>query len=280
MDAKPLLVIPPAPARWMSLETLLDGTDSARLADMRSRFQEQMPGARDAFAMIPNGSLCLAIACIRRSGDLAVLGDVFTRPDHRLRGMARSLLQTLLSWFDMTGGKWLYLTTPAALGPAFFENFGFRGLHRGDSTDGPVLTMVRTMSHVANSPYGASEESVVVRELGRSDYPLLVAMLQYQAGADPRVPTAESATSAEAIASELLAQRDRGVCLLLGAERDGVLVGAVSLAIDKLGKRTYALALPHSGAPQTLLDAAVAAAMAKGYEQLDFPLSALGTTFA
>lgn len=280
MDAKPLLVMPPAPARWMSLESLLDGIDAARLADIRSRFQEQMPGARDAFAMIPNGSLCLAIACIRRSGDLAVLGDVFTRPDHRMRGMARSLLQTLLAWFDMTGGKWLYLTTPAAFGPAIFENFGFRTLHRGDSQDGPVLTMVRTLSHAAASPYATSQEPVAVRELSRSDYPLLVSMLQYHPGADPRVPMAESATTADAIASELLAQRDRGTCLLLGAERDGVLVGAVSLAVDKLGKRTYALALPHSGAPQVLLDAAVAAAMAKGYEQLDFPLSALGTTFA
>src|SRR5262245_24311984 len=143
---KPLLILPPAPNRWSSIEDYLDGTPPARIADLRNRFEAPQPEARDAFAIIPNGSLTLAFASIRRVGDIGVLGELSTRPDHRMRGFARSLIQTMLSWFDMTGGKWLYLTSPAGLASAIFENFGFRVLHRSSESD--AVTMMSTLSHV------------------------------------------------------------------------------------------------------------------------------------
>src|SRR5262245_52639324 len=145
-EMKPLLVIPPAPNRWLSIEDYLDGMPAARVADLRNRFESPQAEARDAFAIIPNGSLTLAFASIRRMGDIGVFGELSMRPDHRMRGFARTLIQTMLSWFDMTGGKWLYLTSPATLASAIFENFGFQVLHR--SSESNTVTMMSTLSHV------------------------------------------------------------------------------------------------------------------------------------
>jgi GNAT superfamily N-acetyltransferase len=270
---KPLLIIPPAPNRWSSIDDYLNGATEARIADLRNRFDAPLTDARDAFAIIPNGSLTLAFASIRRMGDIGVFGELSTRPDHRLRGFARSLIQTLLSWFDMTGGKWLYLTTPGALAPAIFENFGFRLLHRSGESD--AVSMLRTLSHVAESPYRGGSGPVRVRDVVRSDWPLIVALLQHHGGADPRVAIADSAAFAEATATDLLNQQDGGACKLLGAESGGKLLGLASLAVDQLGKRSYAMILPHSGGPAELTEAAVALGSAKGYERVEFPLSAL-----
>lgn len=272
---KPLLIIPPAPNRWSSIEDYLDGAPAARIADLRNRFDAPISDARDAFAIIPNGSLTLAFASIRRMGDIGVFGELSTRPDHRLRGFARTLIQTLLSWFDMTGGKWLYLTTPAPLAPAIFENFGFRALHRSGESD--AISMLRTLSHAADSPYRGASGTPRVRDVVRSDWPLIVALLQHHGGADPRVPIAESAATAEATATDLLTQQDGGVCKLLGADLAGKLLGLASLAVDQLGKRSYAMVLPHSDGPAELAAAAVALGSAKGYEHVEFPLSALAT---
>lgn len=273
---KPLLILPPAPNRWPSTEDYLDGSPPARIADLRNRFETPRPEARDAFAIIPNGSLTLAFASIRRVGDIGVLGELSTRPDHRLRGFARSLIQTMLSWFDMTGGKWLYLTSPAALAGAIFENFGFRVLHRSSESD--AVTMLRTLSHVADSPYRGQTGSVRVRDVSRADWPWVVALLQHHAGADPRVAIAESAVSAETGATDLLNQQDAGVCKLLGAEGGGKLLGLASLAVDQLGKRSYGMILPHAGAPGDLQAAVVALGQTKGYEHVEFPLNALAAT--
>lgn len=81
----------------------------------------ELSGSRDALALLPDGGRVLAIAALRRREQFGVLGQLFTHPDHRRRGYARQLLQALLSWFDMTGGRWLYLTSPQALAGEVFE---------------------------------------------------------------------------------------------------------------------------------------------------------------
>ncbi|MBI5864914.1 MAG: GNAT family N-acetyltransferase [Planctomycetes bacterium] len=272
---KPLLVIPPSPTRWDSVSALLENADAALMADLHGRVCDRLEGANDAFAVIPNGSLTLAFACIRRSEDVGVFGDLLTRADHRQRGFARSLLQTLLSWFDMTGGKWLYLTTPPQLASAIFENFGFRRLHQWPAENPTHVAMMRALSHVSPTPHPTQVGEPVIRPVTRADYPLAVSLLQHSAGPDSRVALAETAASAETFVANLLAQQERGVCKLLAATSGPVLSGIASVAVDQLGKRTYAMTMPHDSAPESLASAAVELGRANGYENVDFPLRAL-----
>ena len=104
---KPLLIIPPAATRLSAIEPLLATSPAPRLADLRERIARRPPGSLDAFAALPDGPNMLAFACIRRCGGFGLLSDLFSRSDARRQGHAMRLLQTLLSWFDMTGGRWL-----------------------------------------------------------------------------------------------------------------------------------------------------------------------------
>jgi hypothetical protein len=128
---------------------------------------------------------------------------------------------------------------------------------------------------VADSPYRGGPGSSRVRDVLRADWPLIVALLQHQSGADPRVAIAESAVAAETAATDLLNQQETGVCKLLGAESGGKLRGLASLAVDQLGKKSYAMIVPPTGAPAELQAAVVALGQTKGYEHVEFPLSAL-----
>jgi GNAT superfamily N-acetyltransferase len=271
---KPLLVIPPSPARWPAVETLFlaAGADAARIQDLSRRYAARLEDASDAMALIPSGGLVLAAACIRRRGTIGVLGDLFVREDHRKRGLARSLLQTLLSWFDMTGGKWLLLASDAALAAGFFEHFGFAPLHRCDVGGRSMVSQLRILGGATHGPLDELTGGVTIRTLVRADFPLLMALGQYLPGPDPRVAQAEAALTCELTLLDLLAQKDRGTCELIGAEQNERIVGLASVAVDQLGKRTYAMLMPHSGSPRELRDATVALAAGKGYETVDFPL--------
>lgn len=272
---KPLLVIPPSPARWSGVESLLDFVEPVRLADLRKRLSAPLPGAADAIAIVPSGSLVLAVASIRRHGDAGVLADLYTRPDHRKRGLARSLLQTLLSWFDMTGGKRLYLSTTTDLAIAIFENFGFQLLHAAPREPHAAAVMLRTPFGASREPLRDASGAVEIADLTAADFPRMVELLQHRPGPDPRVAIAESAVAAEASVFELLAQQDRGGCRLLGASRGGLLVGVASLATDQLGDRTFAMMIPHVDAPAELRDAVTRLAAQRGYQHVEYPMEAL-----
>lgn len=277
--SKPLLVLPPSPPRWPAIEALLENETPDPLSDLRARLTEPTEGANDAFAVQPDGAHVRAFGGLRRKLDVGVLGHFFTAPTHRQRGLARQLMQTLLSWFDMTGGKWLYACCPAALYSSFLEHFGFRVLHaRPDDPDAPLF-LLRTQAHVRGLPIeqGGTPD---VRELSRADWPLIVALLQHRPGPDPRVSQAESALAAEATAHDLLAQAARGQCALLGAGGAAYLSALASLATDQLGQRSYAMILPHGDPHANLRAAVLSLAAAKGYEQVDFPLEAVGSTGA
>lgn len=147
--AKPLLILPPAPARRAALEDLLLDARPAARADLCRRLAEPPPGSRDAVAIVPDGGRALAAACIARRYDVGVLTSVFTRKELRLRGHARRLLQTLLAWFDTTGGRWLFAVAPPELLAPIFEPFGFRVLHRGAE----AAALVRTLAAVGDEPF-------------------------------------------------------------------------------------------------------------------------------
>jgi GNAT superfamily N-acetyltransferase len=272
---KPLLIMPPAVARWPAFETLLATEEPIWMEDLRRRLCEGVEGARDAFAVIPDGGRVLAAACIRRRHQVGVLGQLFTHPEHRQRGHARRLMQTLLSWFDMTGGRWLLATAGAGVYAGFLEHFGFRVLHG----DGGAVALERSLASVAGEPAAAMAGEATIAPLGRADWPSLVALLMHRGGSDRRVAAQETALTAERTALELVEQADRGLCALLGAWRDERLAGMASVAIDQLGGRTYAMIVPHAGAPENLRPAAVALAQARGYEQVEFPLEAVGAGF-
>jgi GNAT superfamily N-acetyltransferase len=268
---KPLLIMPPAAARWPAFETLLTSEEPIWLEDLRRRLSEGLDGAHDAFAIIPEGGRAVAAACLRRRHQVGVLGQLFTHPAHRKRGHARRLVQTLLSWFDMTGGRWLLATASVSLFADFLEHFGFRVLHSGGGT----VALERALAGVDGKPAGQGAGETRVAPLGRADWPLLVALQMYCGGADRRVSPWEAALSAERAALELVEQSDRGHCALLGAWYEDRLAGAASVAVDQLGGRTYAMIIPHEGAPQELRAGAIGLARARGYEQVEFPLEAV-----
>lgn len=272
---KPLLILPPAPLRWMATEELLAHEPAARLNDLKVRIAEGVDGAADALAAIPDGSRFHSVACIRRRREIGVVGQMFTQEHQRKKGLARALLQTLLGWFDMTGGKWLYATAPAELVDDFFAHFGFRVLHRGASDGQACVTLLRRLSSAAESPYDAASAEVEIRDVSRGDWPLIVSLHQHLRGADPRSDAAESALLAERTAADLLAQQDDGVCHLRGAFCSSRLVGLASIATERLGDRTYAMLIPHDRPPERLREAVVEFAKSKGYERIDYPMEAL-----
>lgn len=274
---KPLMILAPSTSRWSAIEQLLAHEDAALLRDLRARLTKPADGHPDAFAIAPDGSKALACAAIRRSGNIGVLGPVFTRPEFRRRGLARGLLQTLLSWFDMTGGKWLYATSPREICAEMFEHFGFSVLRRyaGDGED--LVTMLRRQGRTPESPFEKLDPRMSVRAARRSDWPLLVALLQHFPGADPRTELDESAAGAERAALEWLAQAEDGACKLTISASGGHVVGLGSLATGQTGRRSYAMLVPHNHPPEGLRNAVLSQAAALGYEQVDFPMEALRT---
>lgn len=272
---KPLLILAPSPSRWPAVAELLADEEALWLDDLRRRMTAELSGSRDALALLPDGGRVLAIAALRRREQFGVLGQLFTHPDHRRRGYARQLLQALLSWFDMTGGRWLYLTSPQALAGEVFEKFGFRPLHGPSAGAGGRLTMLRTPAHVPENPFEGLSGRVHIREAGRADWPLIVALLQYHHGPDPRVPLEESAPAAETTALDLIARQERGECRLVAACCQERIIGLGSVATDQSGPRTYAMLMPcdcpHPGLRPALLECA----RTRGYEQVEFPMDAL-----
>jgi len=273
---KPILIIPPAPARWPAIQELLRHKGEPWLTDLERRFVTGVPGAQDAYAVLPAGGPLLASACINKCGDVGVLGHCFTRPEHRRRGYARQLVETLLSWFDMTGGKWLFLGTTTELDEGLYRKFGFAPLRRAAWAPYDRLTMCRIGAGVTGDPFITAADGVTVRELTRAAWPAMVTLLQYRPGPDPRVPLEESAVIAEAFTLDLIAHQERGACSLQGAFRGPRLVGLATVATDREGARTYAMLIPHADAPPELRAAVTELARGRGYTQVDFPMEGLG----
>lgn len=271
---KPLLIVLPAPERWPVISDFLSHKSESWRYDMQKRFQDGVPGGRGGAALIVNGGDLLAAACIAAAGDVGVLSHVFTRPDMRGRGLARRAIETLLAWFDMTGGKWLYL----GCAPEFvdmYAKFGFRPLHVFKDDDRGKATMQRRAEGVSVTPLPMGEAENAVREATRADWPLIVALLQDRHGADPRVAMDESAAHAEALGLSLLQQQDEGKCRLFVSVSANRVIGLASLATEQTGERTHAMILPHDKPLPKLRSTLVEAAKRRGFIHVDFPLEAL-----
>lgn len=273
---KPLLIFPPAPQRWPATEALLADQPAPLRADLQARLAGGVEGARDAVAIVPDGAHALACGVIRRRGAVGVLGPLTTRPEHRRRGHALRLMQTLLSWFDMSGGRWLYLTAPRPLLAGFLENFGFRPLHNG-AAEGDSLLLVRALGGVSGEPLARPDAAIDhVGPLDRATFPLVAALLAARGAPDPRTSPGEAAATAEATALELIDQAQRGTFALLGAWHRDHLAALGTLAIDQLGQRTYAMTIPARSGAAALREALLTLGREKGYAQVDFPMEMLG----
>jgi GNAT superfamily N-acetyltransferase len=272
---KPLLIIPPAPARWPPLEDLLRHKGQPWLRDIEQRLLRGVPGAQDAYGVIQAGGQFLASACINKYGDVGVLGHCFTRPEHRREGYARQLVEAVVSWFDMTGGQWLFLGTTAELDEGFYRKFGFLPLRRVAWTPYDHLTMWRPGRGASGDPFVDLTGEITVRDLTRAEWPAMVALLQYCPGPDPRVPLDESAVTADAFTLDLADHLERGACALKGAFRGPRLIGLATVAADRSGEQTYGMLMPHTGTPPELLAAAIEFAHSKGYTHVDFPMEGL-----
>lgn len=272
---KPLLVLLPAPARWAGLEELLAADSPTWLDDLEARVVHGVEGAQDALAIIPQGSQVLAAAGISRSGPVGILRQVYTRSDHRKRGLARQILQTLLTWFPMTGGRRLHLGCPQALIP-FFAKFNFYETQIAEGEGGPAAMMRRAFS-TGDEPAGteSAAQPATVRPLTRADWPGMVELLQHEPGGVPAVPLAQSAVTAPATTLDLLNQQARRQVALLGAFSGDEMTGFASLATDQLGERTFAMLTPFGPGPSPLREAVISAAGRLGYKKVDFPLEAL-----
>jgi GNAT superfamily N-acetyltransferase len=272
---KPLLIIPPAPARWPALHDLLRHKGQPWLRDIEQRSLRGVPSAQDVCGVMQAGGQFFASACINKYGDVGVLGHCFTRPEHRRQGHARRLVEAVVSWFDMTGGQWLFLGTTAELDEGFYRKFGFQPLRRVAWTPYDHLTMWRPGRGASGDPFANLAGDITIRDLTRAEWPAMVTLLQYCPGPDPRVPLDESAVTAEAFTLDLIDHLERGACALKGAFRGPRLTGLATIATDRSGEQTFGLLVPHTGAPPELLAAAIEFAHGRGYTRVDFPMEGL-----
>jgi GNAT superfamily N-acetyltransferase len=273
---KPMLIIPPAPARWPVFQDLLGHEGAPWLSNIERRLVHGCPGSEDAYAVIPTTGQALAGAYINKFRRVGVLGHCYTRPDHRRRGYARSIVEALLSWFDMTGGQHLLLSTTAELDESLYGKFGFVPLRRAVWQPYDRLTMVRRAPGVPEDPLAASTGELSVRAVSRAEWPAMVMMLQHLPGPDPRVPLDESAVNAGAFTLDLIDHQERGASHILGAFRNDCMVALATVATDRSGERTYAMLMPHTGYPPELRSLVVDFATSKGYRHVDLPMEGLG----
>jgi N-acetylglutamate synthase-like GNAT family acetyltransferase len=214
LNMKPLLIIPPAPARWPALRELPLHDALVWQEDLEKRFAEGIPGSQDAFALVSDGGLALGCAAVSKRHDLGILTRLFVRPEHRERGLARQITESLVSWFDMAGGKWLYATTTADVAEGFFRRFAFSTLRRAPRAPHDAVLLLRATGDVPPDPLSTAVGTLSIHDLSRANWPSLAALLYNRPGPDPRVPLDESAVTAELTALQLLSQQEAGTCQL------------------------------------------------------------------
>jgi GNAT superfamily N-acetyltransferase len=273
---KPLLIIPPAPARWPLIQQLPLHDDPLWQDDLQKRLAIGLPRTQDAFAVIADGGKALATGCICKRHDVGVLNRVFTHPEHRRAGLARQITIALLSWFDMTGGRWLYATTTADLFADFFGHFGFRIIRRAPRSPSDAAVILRTATDAPEDPLLDGSGPLTVHDVSRANWPTMAVLLYNRPGPDPRVSPDETAVSAEQTSLTLISQLEAGACHLKAAFRGPRLVALASVAAQTGSNRTYAMIMPHTDAPELLRAAIVDQARANGYDQVEFPMETLG----
>jgi RimJ/RimL family protein N-acetyltransferase len=122
----------------------------------------------DFVGVLDDGTLVGNITTVEHRG-VALLQHVFTPPEHRRKGIASALMQSLCDDFRARNGKAVYLSTGYDTPPYhIYQSFGFVG--RGDS--GKMTWVVQEgfeEKHFAPGP-------ATIRTTGWDDWPLLEAL--------------------------------------------------------------------------------------------------------
>ena len=272
---KPLLVIPPAADRWPALRELPVHNERIWQDDLEKRFSDGVPGSQDAFCVVPDGGMLLACAAVCKRHDLGVLNRVFVRDGHRGSGLARAMISSLVSWFEMTGGRWLYVTTTLDLADGLFAKLGFRTLRQTPREPHDHVVLLHAPDDAPADPLSTADGTFSIHDVTRANWPTIATLLFNRAGFDPRLTLDESAMTAETTALELLARQEEGTCHLKAAFHGQRLVGLATVATDTPGEKTYAMTMPHTDVPPQLREAIVKHARSCGYERVDFPMESL-----
>lgn len=101
---------------------------------------------------------------------VGMLGDVYTRPEYRGRGVASQLMQSLMNDFKMRGGLALYLGTGYNTPPYhIYAKYGFNGIEEKSGTMAYFTESSFTKKYFAAAP-------VTIRALDWQHYPTSAAL--------------------------------------------------------------------------------------------------------
>ncbi len=132
---------PRSPIRIVPLDLPVDDRDLLALVwhkgspwveDIHRRLQGECAGSRDRFFVGYDGSRPVAMVWYTVSETeprLALLGHVYTRPEHRRRGLATRLMETAMAEFARQGGVVVQLFTYNPETLPFYERLGFETLY-------------------------------------------------------------------------------------------------------------------------------------------------------
>jgi GNAT superfamily N-acetyltransferase len=130
-----------SPIRIVRLDLPVDDRDLLALVwhkgspwveDIHRRLQGQCAGSRDRFFVGYDGPRPVALVwytVAETEPRLGLLGHVYTRPEHRRRGLATRLMETAMADFARQGGVAMQLFTYNPETLPFYERLGFETLY-------------------------------------------------------------------------------------------------------------------------------------------------------
>jgi len=175
-EAEIWLVRAPAPDWTERILPLLAHKGEPWLGAMRRALENGLGELNMSFfECVIGGQLCgnvtIADSLHRPIG---ILQHVFTKPQHRQKGVAAALMAAACEDFRARGGQALYLATGNPVAAALYQRFGFRELgHDG--------VMRWTLEDTFEREYFRARH-VEVRETRWSDWPLLAALYSVAEG--------------------------------------------------------------------------------------------------
>lgn len=126
----------------------------------------------DLFAVACRGGQAVANVWMGRSGsrpDVALLGHVFTKEEHRRHGLCSRLLGMIMAEFSSTGGRWVTLGTGNPGAMRLYEREGFGDLS-GSRAQGHVTMLRPAQADALRSEYAREPTDCVVEPYQRDHY--------------------------------------------------------------------------------------------------------------
>lgn len=169
-NAEIWLVRAPAPDWTERILPLLAHKGEPWLSAMRRALQHGLGELNMSFfECVLGGELCGNITIVDSlEQPVGILQHVFTRPEHRQKGIASALMAAACEDFRQRKGRALYLATGNPVAAALYERFGFRSLGQ----NGVMLWLLDEDFHEAFFRPRPTE----VRPTQWSDWPLLTAL--------------------------------------------------------------------------------------------------------